>query len=424
MSDGRPLPLMLYAGVTGLIEPWAPGLLRRRAQRGKEAPQRLNERLGRASIARPNGPLAWLHGASVGESLSLLPLVEAIGAARPDAQVLVTSGTRTSAELLARRLPPGAIHQYAPIDGPRAVSRFLDHWKPDLAILVESELWPNLLLQTRLSGSRMALLSAKLSDGSFRNWSRFPRSARALLGGFDLVLAQDARAAARLSALGAQVAGLADLKFGAAPLPANRDDLQTLKVQIGERPLILAASTHAGEDETVLDAFAAVAASPRSPLLVIVPRHPERGPAVAELARSRGFSVSLRSAGQPVGPEQVHVADTLGELGLWFRLARLAVIGGGFTAGIGGHNPLEPARLSCPFVSGPHVANWANTYAELAEAGAGDAIADAGALAGLMGAAMRDEPALTDRALKARAYVEARDAEARAVPARVLELLR
>ncbi|HEY2659020.1 MAG TPA: glycosyltransferase N-terminal domain-containing protein [Caulobacteraceae bacterium] len=420
MSEGAPLPLALYAGATRLIEPWLPNLLQSRVRRGKEDPQRLGERLGRSSIPRPSGPLAWLHGASVGESLSLLPLAEAIGAARPDVQVLVTSGTRTSAELLGQRLPGGVIHQYAPIDAPSAVARFLDHWRPELAVLVESELWPNLLQQARRRGARMALLSAKLSDGSFRNWSRFPKSAQALFGGFDLVLAQDAQAAVRLDALGARVAGLADLKFGAAPLPADANALEALRAQIGDRPLLLATSTHAGEDEILLDAFASV---PGAPVLVIVPRHPERGPAIAALARSKALWTSLRSVGDRLGPERVHVADTLGELGLWFRLARLAVIGGSFIPGVGGHNPLEPARLSCPFASGPDVANWATAYAELAEAGAGGFVANAGAIADLMQAAVRSEPALADRAAKARAYVEARDAEARAVPARVLDLL-
>ena len=417
-----PWPLALYAGATRVIEPWAPGLLKARARKGKEDPDRLGERLGQASAPRPDGPLAWLHGASVGESLSLLPLVEAIRQRRPEVSILVTSGTLTSANLLGQRLPPGVLHQFAPVDGPQATTRFLEHWRPDLAVRVESELWPNLLLATKRQGARMALLSAKLSESSYRDWSRLPRSAKALFSSFDLVLAQDARAAGRLTALGAKVEGLADLKFGAAPLPVDAAVLDALRVEIGARPVILAASTHPGEDELVLDAFAHFAATSEPPLLVIVPRHPERGPQIARLAGARLVPVSLRSAGEPIGGSLVHVADTLGELGLWFRLARLAIVGGGFVSGVGGHNPLEPARLSCPFVSGPEVENWATAYAELAEAGAGGVI-KADDLKDAIQAALAVSPALKDRAAKARAYVEARDAEARAALDRVLELL-
>lgn len=422
MNASAPWPLALYGGATRLIEPLAPGLLKKRAARGKEDPQRLGERLGRASAPRPDGPLAWLHGASVGESLSLLPLIEAIGERRPDASVLVTSGTATSAAVMAARLPAGVIHQFAPVDAPGAIARFLGHWRPDLAVRVESELWPNLLLAAKRSGARMALLSAKLSESSFRNWSRLPRSARALLGAFDLVLAQDARAAERLDALGARVAGLADLKFGAAPLPVDEHQSARARKDIGRRPMILAASTHPGEDEQVLDAFAALATSPDRPLLVIVPRHPERGLEIVALARGKFGQASLRSASEPIGESLVHVADTLGELGLWFRLARLAVIGGGFVEGIGGHNPLEPARLSCPFASGARVENWATAYAELAAAGAGAPIAPED-LGQAMLAALEDEAPLRERAARALAYVGRRDAEARAGLARVVELL-
>ncbi|MDR3507590.1 MAG: glycosyltransferase N-terminal domain-containing protein [Caulobacteraceae bacterium] len=418
---GLPAPLGLYALATRLAEPWARGLLRSRVQAGKEDPARLPERLGHASIPRPPGALAWLHGASVGESLSLLPLIEALRAGRPDMTILVTSGTLTSARLLAQRLPPGVIHQFAPVDAPVSVARFLDHWRPALAVLVESELWPNLLLAARARGVRLALLSAKLSDSSYRNWSRFPASAGALFGAFDLILAQDARAKARLTALGGAVAGLADLKFGAAPLPVDGRALAAAARALDGRPLILAASTHPGEDEIVLEAFAAIASHPSAPVLAIAPRHPERGPTIAALARAQGHVVSLASAGEaPSG--RVLVADTLGELGLWFRLARLAVMGGGFVPGVGGHNPLEPARLSCPFVSGPMVDNWATAYGELAEAGAGDPIPDGAALALALKEAMDHTRRLADRAERARAYVERRDGEARAVPALVLAL--
>ena len=413
-----PLSLALYRVATTALEPFAPLLLKHRAARGKEDFDRLNERLARPAIPRPEGPLVWLHGASVGESLSILPLVERLRAERPDVALLITSGTVTSAALLARRLPEGVIHQFVPIDTPGGAKRFLGHWRPNLAVFVESELWPNLLLQAKAAGTRLALVSAKLSDKSFDGWRARPFAAHLLFSGFDLILVQDARAAERFTSLGATVSGEADLKFGAAPLPADDAELTRLKTQLGGRLLLLAASTHPGEDEIVLDAFAAL---PDRPRLVIVPRHVERGPAIAEMARARGLAAGLRSA-DPSATPAVLVADTLGELGLWFRLADIALVGGSLVPGIGGHNPLEPVRLGCPVVSGPHVENWLTAYAELS-AVEGVALADASVLADRLAAALADPAAGKARAERAAAFVEARDAEARAGLTRIIELV-
>jgi 3-deoxy-D-manno-octulosonic-acid transferase len=421
--SGLPASLAAYRAATALAEPLAPLALRARVRRGKEDPARLGERLGRASRARPPGPLAWLHGASVGEALSLLPLAEDLTRARPDLTVLITSGTRTAAELIARRLPERAIHQYAPVDGPAAARRFLAHWRPDLGVFVESELWPNLLLEARRRGVRMALLSAKLSDSSLRRWTRLANAARALFSAFELVLAQDERAAARLAGLGVAVAGVADLKFGAAPLPVDEALLEAMRREIGARPVLLAASTHPGEDEPVLAAFAALPdAGGPAPLLVIVPRHPERGPAIAALAAGRGLGASLQSAGAPVGAARVRVADALGELGLWYRLASLAVVAGSLVEGVGGHNPLEPARLGCPFVSGPHVANWRGAYDDLTGQDA-TALVPAAALGEWLAAGLARAPRLAAMAERAAALVAARDAAARAVSGRLMALI-
>jgi 3-deoxy-D-manno-octulosonic-acid transferase len=423
----RPFLLLAYQAATALIEPIAPMLLRRRAVRGKEEVARLGERLGQAGAPRPDGPLAWLHGVSVGEALSVLSLAEALRASRPDLNLLLTSSTQTSAAVLAQRLPPGAIHQYAPIDGPRAVGRFLDHWRPDLAVFAESELWPNLLVQARANGARTVLVSAKLSEASARGWSFAPGMARALLGGYELLLAQDERAAARLEAFGVRVDGLADLKFGAGPLPADAAQLEAVRAPLAGRPIVLAASTHPGEDEIVLDRFRALLEAPEvaaaTPLLVIVPRHPERGPAIAGLARERRLSASLQSAGEAAGGGQVHVADALGELGLWYRLARLAVVGGSLCEGLAGHNPLEPARLLCPFISGPHVANWTTAYAELEQA-EGTVIVEPGpALDDWFQAAIAGAPNLAAMADRALTHVDRKDEEVHAVPRRILGLL-
>jgi len=370
----RPLSLALYAAATGLAEPLAPGILRRRADRGREDPTRLGERLGRASVPRPPGPLVWLHGVSVGESLSLLPLAQAL--ARPGLALLVTSGTRTSAELLAKRLPPGAIHQYAPVDAPGAVRRFLDHWRPDVGIQVESELWPNLILGAKARGAKLALVSARMTQASADGWTRAPGAARAVLSAFDLVLPQDAETSARLEGLGAKVGPLLNLKNLGAPLPADTSELARLKAAIGGRQVVLAASTHPGEEEIIARAVAATGA-----LLIVAPRHPDRGEEVAAQLRQQGFSVARRAAGDPLTQKTTaYVADTLGEMGLLFRACDVAVMGGSFVPGIGGHNPMEPARLGVPILTGPDVFNAAATYDEMFQRVAAIRCADEAAL--------------------------------------------
>jgi 3-deoxy-D-manno-octulosonic-acid transferase len=278
----RPFSLTLYAALTGLAEPLAPALLRRRAKRGKEDAARLSERLGRASLPRPDGPLIWLHGVSVGESTSLLPLVEALRGRGHN--LLVTSGTRTSAELLARRLPEGVIHQYAPVDTPGAVRRFLAHWRPDTAIQVESELWPNLILGAKAHGTKLALVSARITQASADGWAKAPSAAKTLLQAFDLILPQDAETEARIQGLGARTGPRLNLKNVGSPLPCDDAELAKLHALIGQRKVILAASTHPGEEQII-----ARAASGLDAMLIVAPRHPERGAGVATQLSEAGF---------------------------------------------------------------------------------------------------------------------------------------
>ena len=394
-----PLPLRLYGLAARVTEPVAPLLLRRRAGRGKEDPARLAERLGRSLIERPQGPLVWLHAVSVGEGLSLLPLVERLANERPDLALLVTSGTRTSAELLAHRLPAGVIHQYVPIDGPRAARRFLEHWRPDLGVFAESELWPNLLHAAKSRGARLALLGARVSAGAAKGWDRFPGSAAAMLALFDLIWAQDGRTRDWIEAHRVPVAGEFDLKRLAEPLPVDEAALEAARTAVGARKVVVAASTHPGEE--ALAAGALVQLAP-APLLIIVPRHPERGAEIAESFAGAGWRVARRSAGEPPGPDiDLYVADTVGELGLFYRLADVALVGGSLIEGLAGHNPLEAARLGKPVISGPHVDSFAEVYAELLAARAVLIGKDAAELAtGLR--ALIQEPGLA-RALGARA---------------------
>ena len=346
-----------------LAEPLAPAILAGRARRGKEDPARIAERLGRTSVARPEGPLVWIHAVSVGESLSHLPLVERFAEERPDLTLLVTSSTRTSAELLARRLPEGVIHQYAPIDTPSAVQRFVRHWNPTLGIFIESELWPNLLAAAHGAGAKLALVGARISARSAAGWRRAPGAAKALIGLFDLVYAQDLETAEWVREQGGRVAGQLDLKRLAAPLPVDAAALDDFQARIAGRAVLVAASTHPGEEALIAAAWREI--EPR-PLLVVAPRHPERGAEVAAALQAMGLSVARRSVGEPPGPDnQAYVGDTLGELGLFYRAADVVALGGSFIDGLTGHNPLEPARLGVPVIAGPHHESFAEIYADL-----------------------------------------------------------
>jgi 3-deoxy-D-manno-octulosonic-acid transferase len=370
-----PLSLRLYGVATAALEPLVPSVLANRARRGKEDPQRLTERLGRSAVPRPSGTLVWLHGASIGESLSLLPLIAALKSRRPDLAILVTSGTVTSAELLKQRLPSDVIHQFAPVDAPGVVKRFLDHWRPDLAVFVESELWPNLLVAARKRDIPTALISARLSEASFSGWSRSPAAARALLSGFQLVMAQDGSTAGRLSSLGAPDHGRLNLKLAGDPPPVDEAALASLRQVAAGRPVLLAASTHPGEEYVVLEAFASLADRPDRPLLVIVPRHPARGIEIAAPAMGR------QSGGDRFGATPIYVADTLGEMGIWLSLAVSVFIGGSLVADVGGHNPIEAAKLGTPVVSGRRFENWRYIYASLFVANAAKFVGNAADLA-------------------------------------------
>ena len=367
---GLPLGLHAWRWLGILMTPLAPLLLRERAARGKEDSARMGERLGIASIARPDGRLVWIHGASVGESLAALPLIEKLLA--EDIRVLVTSGTVTSANMMQARLPAGAIHQYVPLDTPRAAARFLDHWRPAAGLFVESDLWPNLLLEAQRRGVKLALINARISERSAAGWRRAPQMARTLLSAFDTILAQDESFAARFRALGAHdviVAG--SLKADAPPLSCDEAALAAMRAMIADRPILLAAQTHPGEDETVLPAHDQLRARFPNLLTIIVPRHVERGSDIAMLCGARPNA--RRAAGEPLTANTaVYIADTMNELGLFYRLPSFCFLGGTLVPMLG-HNPLEPAILNCAILAGPSRANSARAFEEILSAqGFGD----------------------------------------------------
>ncbi len=365
------LGLKTYRTLAARADPLFSFLLKRRTLQGKEDPDRVMEKKGFASIARPAGPLVWLHGASVGESLSILPLLECLAEARSDLRFLVTTGTRTSADLIRDRLPAIAVHQYAPLDHPAYWDRFYTHWRPDIAVVIESELWPNMIMGARARRIPLLLANARLSEKSARGWARVHRSIGHLLGGFHLVLAQDDRSAERLRRLGADpVETPGNLKFDAEPLQANAEALESLLSQIGGRPSWIAASTHEGEEALVGRVHADLKREFPDLLTILVPRHPARGSSVLHELRESGLSVAQRSQAQaPTQETDVYLADTLGEMGLLFRLSSIAFIGGSFVD-VGGHNPLEAARLDTAVLFGPHMFNFEEAATLLLEAGA------------------------------------------------------
>jgi 3-deoxy-D-manno-octulosonic-acid transferase len=375
VNGGLPPLLRFYRGGLYVLEPAAAGLLAWRRRKGKEDGARLAERRGIAGRGRPDGPLAWVHGASIGETLAVLPVVERLTQA--GLSVLVTSGTRAAAEVVARRLPPGAFHQYVPLDLPRYVRRFLDHWRPDLALVAESELWPNIILGLERRGVPLVLVNGRLSERSFRRWRRMPEVARALMGRFALCLAQTPADAERLRELGAPaVAEIGNLKFDASPPPADPRAVAHLQAVVAGRPVWVAASTHPGEEELVVAAHHALQSRFPRLLTVIAPRHARRGVAIAALAAETGLGPARRSEGaEPDRKTNLYVADTSGELGLFYRLSSLVLMGGSLVPH-GGQNPIEPAKLGAAILHGPHVHNFADIYAAIDGAGGALPVAD------------------------------------------------
>lgn len=391
------LPL-LYRVLTWPMTPIVLAYLKRRRKRGKEDALRYRERQGVPGSARPRGPLVWIHAASVGEATAMLRLIERLLETRPGLEILVTTGTVASARLLEQRLPARARHQFVPVDLPRWVARFLDHWRPDLAIWVESELWPNLVLASHARGIPMVLVNGRLSARSFARWRWWPGLSVPLLGAFALCLAQDDKQGERLRRLGAlNVASVGDLKAAGMTLPVDQAQLWRLRQRIGSRPLWLAASTHAGEEEVAASVHRRLAASHPGLLTVIAPRHPARGDAIGAMLAGHGLRVARRSRGQPITKEtDVYLADTMGELGLFYSLSGIAFIGGSLVAK-GGHNPFEAARLDCAVLHGPDMSNCAIMAAALAAAGAAEAVTGPDALTRAVSALLDDRRLRAER---------------------------
>lgn len=410
----------LYRLATTAARPLVLAYLNRRLRGGKEDAERFRERLGEASLPRPVGAVVWVHAASVGESLSVLALIKRVLAERPALSALITTGTVSAARLIEARLPDRALHHYVPVDLPDAVERFLDNWRPDLAIWVESELWPNLVFAAAHRRIPMLLLNARLSAGSYSRWRLLPGLIRPLLSAFALCLAQDEAQAGRLRELGAAgAASVGDLKSAAAPLAADRAALSELRNETGRRPRWLAASTHPGEEEIVADAHDTIAGQHPGLLTILAPRHPGRGDQVATMLRARGLRVARRSLAEPITSDtDIYLVDTLGEMGLFYRVAGIVLIGGSLGGGPtdqvpglkahGGHNPFEAACLDCAVLHGPDMRNSAAMATALAAIGASEVVHDPKDLAAAVSRLLADPTLRQDRAAAAaRAAAEA-----------------
>lgn len=415
----------LWRGAMTAAAPALRVMLRYRASRGKEIAARLAERRGIELTPRPMGRLLWLHAASVGETVSILPVLEAVAELSPDVTILLTTGTVTSARLAQQRLPELGLghrvrHRFAPLDVPVWVARFLDHWRPDVACFVESELWPNLLRGCRARGVPTILINARMSSRSHALWSRFPFAARALLSDFARIHARGETDAGRLRDLGAgRVEVLGDLKFAAPPLPADAATLRDMTGLLSGRPVFLAASTHPGEEPLIETVHQALRARHPGLLTIIAPRHPERG---AELAAA--LHAPRRQLGQEPPSEGIWIADTLGELGLWYRLSQVTFIGRSLVPPGGGQNPLEPARLGQAIATGPYTGNFADSIAALRRADAVAVTEDVPALTRFADAMLADPEARHRMGERAQTAIAAPATLARDTAKVLLELMR
>lgn len=335
------------------------GYINKRKENGKEDLTRFNERIGRPNKPREDGKLIWMHGASVGESVSMLPLIHKLLETYPDLQIMVTTGTVTSADLMSRRLPERAFHQYVPIDNPAFVKRFLKHWQPDLVLWFESEFWPALLSGIKKRNIPLILVNGRISNKSFKRWQQFDYISKELLDCFTLCLGQSEEDAYRLRVLGAKDSlCLGNLKYAGFNPPVDEEKLDEIRQQIGDRTIWCASSTHHDEEFRIAQIHKNLKKQIPDLFTLIAPRHPQRGKEIQEAINELGLKTALRSANEKITPQtDIYIADTIGELGLWYTLSPLVFIGGSLIPH-GGQNFMEPSRFRDAVVVGPHMHNF------------------------------------------------------------------
>lgn len=392
MSEGWARAMLAAYRWTGAFAyPMIGGYIAFRAAKGKEEAGRRRERYGRTTIPRPDGPLVWLHAASVGETSAVIPLIERILSL--GINVVLTTGTVTSARLADERLKGRVIHQYVPLDLKPAVSRFLDHWEPDLAIIAESEIWPMTILELGARRVPQVLVNGRLSDRSFAAWKRRASLAEALFENLAHVVAQSETDAERFRVLGGRpVTVSGNLKVDTNVPPADEKVLARLRREIGFRRTWAAISTHNGEEAIACEVHEAVRRKHPDLLTIIVPRHPERAGALRAMMEAQGLKVVLRSSDAPVTRDtDVYVGDSIGEMGLFLRLTEVAFVGRSLTAE-GGQNPLEPAMLGTAILAGRNVQNFRDAYQRLIKNGGAKLVRDKKMLAGAVGFLLDNPP--------------------------------
>lgn len=419
-----------YRALTRLLAPFAYRKVAAKLAAHGVSDRRQRERLGHASQPRPDlaasAPLIWFHGASVGESLAAITLINRLHTRLPAARFLLTSGTATSATMAAKRLPDCAQHQFAPLDSPSSAARFLAHWRPDAGIFVESELWPVTLSAAKASGTRLALVNARLSAKSVAGWRKKLPTARYLMGLFDLLLTQNQQVADDLLSLGADPARVfpsGNLKAGAAALPTSPDLLGEMRTALAERPLWIASSTHKGEEEAVLDAHKVLLQDHPDLCLFLVPRHPERADEIGAKITQAGLAYAKRSTGTALTSEtQVYLADTLGELGSWYALSPIVFLGGSLRP-IGGHNPFEVAQAGAAVLTGPGYSNFIETYPPMIAVGGATQVHDARELAQAVDLWLTQPDQLQNARNAARRYVDEQSGQLDVVVDRLISSL-
>lgn len=372
--------LKLYKTITGASEPFLKLLLKKRLRAGKEDGLRIKERKGKTPLDRPEGKLYWLHAASVGEAQSALILIHALLKNDKKVHILVTTGTKTSAEMMAKKLPERTTHQFYPLDHPKWVARFLDHWSPDFVFWMESELWPNMLGNIKARDIPAVLINARLSPRSFKRWQKFRSSITDILSTFTIILSQTEQEGEYYKALGAQNVYVTDnIKYSADALDYSEQDFGKIHARIKNRPTWLYASTHKGEETLACDIHAELKQRIPDLLTIIVPRHPERGREIVPLCEKFDLDTLTRGRSKrlPDADTDIYIADTLGELGLFYSLSPIAVIGRSFSDdGGGGHNPIEAAQLGCSVLHGPNVQNLQDIFDDMNQCGAAVKVED------------------------------------------------
>lgn len=354
------LSLLGYIIATWLFEPFSNIVLKKRLKAGKERESRLPERRGISSIPRPNGKLIWMHGASVGETSMLLSLYKKIQLDFPDVTLLITSQTLTSADMITAKSNDAIIHQMAPIDGPRAVAKFLNHWQPDLGVIAEGEIWPNLIRTANRNEISLFFVNARMTQKTIESWKKRRSASHEIFSNFQFIGAADRQTAAGLDIISSKsVDAIGNLKRAIEAPTCNKQELSNWQNKLKNRPVLLAASTHASEEKLAIDAFVEIQKTIPDAHLIIVPRHPKRADDIKLILENKNLNFNQRSkSGNMQDNASVLLADTIGEMGLWMHLADGIYLGGANKEGVGGHNPIEPLKLRKPVFMGPHSFNF------------------------------------------------------------------